>query len=88
MSAPEIIVTTPEQLVAIVKRVLLEVLAKNVEPSDWIDATAVGALLSVHPRSVRKMRIPSHRFGKKLLRYRRSEVLAWADEQGRKVVSR
>ena len=85
-TTPEIIVTTPEQIGSIVRRVLLEVLAKGEATSDWIDAKAVGAMLNVHPRSVRKLRgLPHHRFGAKLLRYRRAEVQQWAETQGRAV---
>ncbi len=68
----------------VVERVLAR--ARSSQPSEWLDAKAVGALFGIHARSVRKLRgLPSHKFGEKLLRYRRDEVLAWANDQGRKV---
>ena len=88
MRAVTVIVTTPDELRTLVREaVRAELRAATAEPAaEWLDAAAVGAMFGVHPRSVRKLRgLPSHRFGTKLLRYRRDEVLAWANDQGRKV---
>ena len=90
MSAPvsPVIVTTPDELRAIVRAAVDEAMysARRTPPAEWLDAVAVGAMFGVHARSVRKLRgLPSHRFGAKLLRYRRDEVLAWAESQGRRV---
>lgn len=74
------------RLEAAVERALAR--ARASEPSDWLDADGVASMLGIHKRSVQKLAtrsgLPAHRFGAKLLRYRRAEVLAWAEEQGRR----
>ncbi len=56
------------------------------EPSEWLDAEGVAALLGVHARTVQKLvkrsGLPAHRLGAKLYRYRRTEVLAWIATRG------
>ena len=49
----------------------------NPDPHDpFLTQRQVAALLAVHPITVRRWRLPCHRFGR-VPRYRRSEVLAY-----------
>jgi excisionase family DNA binding protein len=86
-----IIVTTQGALRALVREEIDAALlrAKGSEAADWLDAQGVAKLLGIHARSVQKLAsrsgLPAHRFGAKLLRYRRSEVERWAEERGRTV---
>jgi len=88
MSSP-VIVTTPDELRAIVVAAVGEALAarraaSEAPPSEWIDTTAAAALLGVSTRQVAKMAatakdrpaaLASSRIGR-LLRFRRADVLA------------
>ena len=79
-----VIVTTPEELRAIVREAIDEALAvRRPAPSDtppeWIDTSVAAALLGVSTRQVAKMAkagdLPHGNVGR-LLRFRRSDVLA------------
>lgn len=68
-----------------VTRALREHAPANDASVEYLTADGVGKLLDVHPRTVAKMvardGLPAHRFGSKLLRFRRCEILAWLEDQ-------
>ncbi len=71
------------ELRALVVEAVAEAMKTAPTDAEWLDAPAVAEILCIAPRSVQKLArrsgLPSHRLGPKLLRYRRSEVLAWLE---------
>ena len=63
------------------RKVLEERVSGAANDSEWLDASDVGKLLNVNPRSVQKYvrrnGLPVHRIGERLFRYRRAEVEEW-----------
>lgn len=88
-AASRVVVVDVEALRALVReeiaRGLREHMPANDGGSEYLSSVEVGRLLGVHPRTIAKMvsrdGLPAHRFGAKLLRFKRSEVVAWLEAQ-------
>lgn len=82
-----VIVTTPEELRAIVRAEVRAALAeqREPEPAEWLDTAGAAELLGVHPRTIARManrgELPCTRVGR-LLRFERDELLAWLERSG------
>jgi excisionase family DNA binding protein len=84
VSAADLLVTmTRAELRSVIAEAIAEALATKSTHGEWLDSKSAAKLIGCAPRSVQKFArrsgLPSHRIGEKLLRYRRSEVLAWME---------
>jgi excisionase family DNA binding protein len=82
-----VIVVSPQELAIVVETAVRRALDAGAsrEASEWLDAGAVAKLLGIHRRTVARLaktgELPSSRIGK-LLRFRRSDVVAVLERGG------
>lgn len=87
-AASKVVVVDVEVLRSIVREELVRAMQARTpanEAPEYLTSADVAELLGVHARTIAKMvardGLPAHRFGSKLLRFKRSEVVAWLEAQ-------
>lgn len=83
-----LVVLTPEQVHDIVGRAVRDAIGdRAANDSDWLDMTAVAAMLKVKRDTVRKLvgrdGLPHYRAGRTYT-FRRSEIVEWLEERAEK----
>lgn len=86
-AAPAVIVVSPDELRTIVREAVRAELAARAEPAEWLDAQGAAELLNVHARTVTNLakrgELRASKVGKKLLRFRRDDVLDYLERSAR-----
>jgi len=87
--ADPVIVLTPDQLRELVRDAVREALEDRQRDEDaLLDEEAAAELLACKPSHLRDLRrrhgLPHVKLGPRLVRYRRAELLEWAEETGRR----